>query len=106
VQTSSTRADAVAALQHVPLRDAALDKITEVLDQEPQVRDAAGARDLPRSKARALRRRRFTYGTGRRCCTGSTSMCPDDGRARRPHRRRQSTIAKLLARFYDPSRGG
>ena len=49
---------------------------------------------------------RFAYGRGARGAARDRPRRPrrDDGRARRPHRRGKSTIAKLLARFYDPTR--
>jgi ABC-type multidrug transport system fused ATPase/permease subunit len=87
---------------------AALDKITEVLDQEPQVRDAAGARELPAIEGNVrFDDVRFTYGTGPEVLHGldldvpagtTVALVGHTGAGK-------STIAKLLARFYDPVEG-
>jgi ATP-binding cassette subfamily B protein len=87
---------------------AALDKITEVLDQEPQVRDSAGARDLPAIEGHVrFDDVRFTYGTGPEVLHGldldvpagtTVALVGHTGAGK-------STIAKLLARFYDPLEG-
>ena len=88
---------------------AALDKIIDVLDEEPDIVDAPGAAALPRDRgtrplrARALRLRR----AARTSRTGSTSTSPPGTTvALVGHTGAgKSTIAKLLARFYDPREG-
>jgi ATP-binding cassette subfamily B protein len=87
---------------------AALDKITEVLDEEPQVRDAPGARPLPSIEGHVqFDGVRFTYGTGPEVLHGldldvpagtTVALVGHTGAGK-------STIAKLLARFYDPVEG-
>jgi ATP-binding cassette subfamily B protein len=87
---------------------AALDKITEVLDNEPQVRDAPAARPLPPIEGRVrFEDVRFTYGTGPEVLHGldldvpagtTVALVGHTGAGK-------STIAKLLARFYDPVEG-
>jgi ATP-binding cassette subfamily B protein len=79
-----------------------------VLDQEPQVRDAAGARDLLAIEGRVrFDDVRFTYGTGPEVLHGldldvpagtTVALVGHTGAGK-------STIAKLLARFYDPVEG-
>ena len=70
---------------------AALDKIMDVLDEEPEVVDAPGARELPQIEGH-VRFETFASATGR--ARGAARPRPrrargDDGRARRPHRRGQ-----------------
>jgi ATP-binding cassette subfamily B protein len=87
---------------------AALDKITEVLDQEPQVRDMPGAHELaPVAGNVRFENVRFTYGTGPEVLHGldldvaagtTVALVGHTGAGK-------STIAKLLARFYDPVDG-
>jgi ABC-type multidrug transport system fused ATPase/permease subunit len=87
---------------------AALDKITEVLDEEPQVRDAPDARPLPPIEGDVrFGGVRFTYGTGPEVLHGldldvpagtTVALVGHTGAGK-------STIAKLLARFYDPVEG-
>ncbi len=87
---------------------AALDKITDVLDEEPEVRDEPGAVDLARI-AGAVRFEdvRFAYGRGPKVLHGidldvpagtTVALVGHTGAGK-------STIAKLLARFYDPTGG-
>jgi ABC-type multidrug transport system fused ATPase/permease subunit len=87
---------------------AALDKIMDVMDEEPEVRDRPGARPLGRI-AGAVRFDdvRFSYATGAEVLHGikldvpagtSVALVGHTGAGK-------STIAKLLARFYDPSGG-
>ena len=63
---------------------AALDKIIDVLDEEPEVVDAAGrGRSCRGSRATSASRRSVSAtARGRRCCTGSTSTCPPGRRSR------------------------
>jgi ABC-type multidrug transport system fused ATPase/permease subunit len=87
---------------------AALDKIMDVIDEEPEVRDRRGARDLPpiRGDVR-FDHVRFGYGNGPDVLHGidldvpagtTVALVGHTGAGK-------STIAKLLARFYDPRDG-
>jgi ATP-binding cassette, subfamily B, bacterial len=88
---------------------AALDKIVGVLDETPQVMDAPGAVDLPRIDGRVhFEEVRFRYGPDfpevlhgleLDVPAGTTvALVGHTGAGK-------STIAKLLARFYDPTEG-
>ncbi|HMI99369.1 MAG TPA: ABC transporter ATP-binding protein [Gaiellaceae bacterium] len=87
---------------------AALDKIMDVMDEEPEVRDQAEARDLERIKGDVrFEGVRFGYGTGPEVLHGidldvpagtTVALVGHTGAGK-------STIAKLLARFYDPLEG-
>jgi ATP-binding cassette subfamily B protein len=87
---------------------AALDKITDVLDEEPEVVDAAAATELPRIEGDVrFDAVRFGYGTGPEILHGidlavpagtTVALVGHTGAGK-------STIAKLLARFYDPREG-
>ena len=87
---------------------AALDKIMDVLDQEPEVFDGAGAEELPRVEGDvAFEDVRFGYGKGPEVLHGleldvpagtTVALVGHTGAGK-------STIAKLLARFYDPREG-
>jgi ABC-type multidrug transport system fused ATPase/permease subunit len=87
---------------------AALDKIMDVLDEEPQVVDEPGAGELPPVKGRVrFEHVRFGYGDGPDVLhdldldvpAGTTvALVGHTGAGK-------STIAKLLARFYDPRDG-
>jgi ATP-binding cassette subfamily B protein len=87
---------------------AALDKIMDVLDEEPQVVDRAGAHELPEIDGHVrFEDVRFTYGTGPEVLHGidldveagtTVALVGHTGAGK-------STIAKLLARFYDPTGG-
>jgi ABC-type multidrug transport system fused ATPase/permease subunit len=87
---------------------AALDKIMDVLDEEPEVEDAPDAHDLPAITGKVrFEDVRFGYGKGVEVLhdidlevrAGTTvALVGHTGAGK-------STIAKLLARFYDP-RGG
>src|SRR3989449_7834522 len=87
---------------------AALDKITDVLDEEPEVQDAPGARelDLVRGHVR-FEGVRFTYGRGDEVLHGiDLDVPPGTTVALVGHTGAgKSTIAKLLARFYEPTHG-
>ncbi|HSS74607.1 MAG TPA: ABC transporter ATP-binding protein [Gaiellaceae bacterium] len=87
---------------------AALDKITQVLDEQPEVVDRPGARDLPEI-AGVVRFEgvRFSYGRGDEVLHGieldvpagtTVALVGHTGAGK-------TTIAKLLARFYDPTHG-
>ena len=87
---------------------AALDKIMEVMDEEPQVVDKPGARPLPEIAGNvAFENVRFGYGDGPEILHGidlavpagtTVALVGHTGAGK-------STIAKLLARFYDPREG-
>jgi ABC-type multidrug transport system fused ATPase/permease subunit len=87
---------------------AALDKIMGVLDEQPQVIDRPGARDLPHIAGRVhFDNVRFTYGRGDEVLHGidldipagtTVALVGHTGAGK-------STIAKLLARFYEPTHG-
>jgi ABC-type multidrug transport system fused ATPase/permease subunit len=87
---------------------AALDKIMGVLDEPPQVVDRAGARDLAQIDGRVrFENVRFTYGRGDEVLHGidldvpagtTVALVGHTGAGK-------STIAKLLARFYEPTHG-
>ena len=88
---------------------AALDKIIGVLDEEPQVVDRPAARELPRIEGHVrFDGVRFTYGPefpevlhglDLDVPAGTTAALVGHTGAGK------STIAKLIARFYDPSEG-
>jgi ATP-binding cassette subfamily B protein len=87
---------------------AALDKITEVLVEEPDVEDTDGAGDLPRARGHVrFDDVRFAYGTGPEVLHGiDLDVSPGTTVALVGHTGAgKSTIAKLIARFYDPTSG-
>jgi ATP-binding cassette, subfamily B, bacterial len=87
---------------------AALDKIMDVLDEEPEIRDRPGANALALVEGRVhFERVRFGYGQGPEVLHGleldvaagtTVALVGHTGAGK-------STIAKLLARFYDPREG-
>jgi ATP-binding cassette subfamily B protein len=87
---------------------AALDKIVDVLDQEPEVTDLRGTLELPAVEGNvAFEGVRFGYGDGPEVVHGldlevpagtTVALVGHTGAGK-------STIAKLLARFYDPREG-
>jgi ATP-binding cassette subfamily B protein len=87
---------------------AALDKIADVLEEEPEVRDEPGAKPLPRVEGHVrFEGVRFGYGEGPEVLHGldldvpagtTVALVGHTGAGK-------STIAKLLARFYDPRDG-
>jgi ABC-type multidrug transport system fused ATPase/permease subunit len=87
---------------------AALDKIMEVIDEEPEVRDKPGAHELGRIHGDVrFDRVRFGYGNLPEVLHGidldvpagtTVALVGHTGAGK-------STIAKLLARFYDPREG-
>jgi ABC-type multidrug transport system fused ATPase/permease subunit len=88
---------------------AALDKIMDVMDEEPEVQDRETARELPRIEGHVrFEEVRFGYGSdGPEVLHGiELDVPPGTTVALVGHTGAgKSTIAKLLARFYDP-RGG
>jgi ABC-type multidrug transport system fused ATPase/permease subunit len=87
---------------------AALDKIMDVMDEEPEVVDQPGAGGLPPIEGRVrFEHVRFGYGSGPEILHGidldvpagtTVALVGHTGAGK-------STIAKLLARFYDPHEG-
>ena len=87
---------------------AALDKIMDVMDEPPEVVDRPGARELPHVEGRVhFDNVRFGYGKGPEVLHGlSLDVPPGTTVALVGHTGAgKSTIAKLLARFYDPLEG-
>ena len=87
---------------------AALDKIMDVLDEEPTVLDDADAFELSEAQGRVrFEDVRFNYGTGPEVLHGlDLDVPPGTTVALVGHTGAgKSTIAKLLARFYDPTAG-
>ena len=87
---------------------AALDKIMDVMDEVPEVEDAPYARSLPQIEGRvAFESVRFGYGSGPEVLHGiDLDIAPGTTVALVGHTGAgKSTIAKLLARFYDPRDG-
>jgi ABC-type multidrug transport system fused ATPase/permease subunit len=87
---------------------AALDKIVGVLDEDPEIVDRPGARELPQIEGHVrFEGVRFSYGRGDEVLHGldldvpagtTVALVGHTGAGK-------STIAKLLARFYEPTRG-
>jgi ABC-type multidrug transport system fused ATPase/permease subunit len=87
---------------------AALDKIMDVMDEAPQVVDKPDARELPPIDGRVhFENVRFSYGTGPEVLHGleldvpagtTVALVGHTGAGK-------STIAKLIARYYDPTEG-
>jgi ABC-type multidrug transport system fused ATPase/permease subunit len=87
---------------------AALDKIMDVMDEAPEVEDAPHARSLPQIEGRvAFEGVRFGYGSGPEVLHAiDLDIAPGTTVALVGHTGAgKSTIAKLLARFYDPRDG-
>jgi ATP-binding cassette subfamily B protein len=87
---------------------AALDKIIEVLEHEPDVEDADGAGELARVNGHVrFDGVRFAYATGPEVLHGiDLDVPPGTTVALVGHTGAgKSTIAKLIARFYDPTEG-
>ncbi|MFL5980231.1 MAG: ABC transporter ATP-binding protein [Gaiellaceae bacterium] len=87
---------------------AALDKIMDVMDEEPEVLDTAGAQPLPEVQGHVrFEGVRFKYRTGPEVLHGlDLDVPPGTTVALVGHTGAgKSTIAKLLARFYDPTEG-
>jgi ABC-type multidrug transport system fused ATPase/permease subunit len=87
---------------------AALDKIFDVMDTAPELRDAAGAEELPPIQgAVELSGVHFHYGQGAEVLHGiDLSVAAGQTVALVGHTGAgKSTLVKLLARFYDPTEG-
>jgi ATP-binding cassette, subfamily B, bacterial len=87
---------------------AALDKIMDVMDTEPEIVDRPEARELPPVEGRVrFEDVRFGYGDGPEVLHGlDLEVPPGTTVALVGHTGAgKSTIAKLLARFYDPRSG-
>jgi ATP-binding cassette subfamily B protein len=87
---------------------AALDKIMGILDEEPEVLDRPAARELAQIDGRVtFEGVRFTYGRGDEVLHGIDLQVPAGTTvALVGHTGAgKSTIAKLLARFYEPTHG-
>ena len=87
---------------------AALDKIMEVLEEDPQVTDEASASELGHVRGHVrFDAVHFSYGTGPEVLHGiDLDVPPGTTVALVGHTGAgKSTIAKLLARFYDPTGG-
>jgi ATP-binding cassette subfamily B protein len=87
---------------------AALDKIIDVMDEEPEVVDRPGAVELPRIDGHVrFENVHFGYGEGPEVLHGITlGVPPGTTVALVGHTGAgKSTMAKLLARFYDPRSG-
>jgi ABC-type multidrug transport system fused ATPase/permease subunit len=96
---------------------AALDKIFDLLDEEPEVRDAEHAIDLPPIRG-AIRFEGLSFAYGAKAGgtdLGTGALALDDVTLDVPPGQTvalvgatgagKSTLAKLVARFYDPQRG-
>jgi ATP-binding cassette subfamily B protein len=87
---------------------AALDKIMDVMDEEPTILDKPGAKPLPATQGHVhFEHVRFGYGDGPEVLHGLDLDVPDGTTvALVGHTGAgKSTIAKLLGRFYDPREG-
>jgi ABC-type multidrug transport system fused ATPase/permease subunit len=87
---------------------AALDKIVGVLDEEPEILDAPGAKPLAEIDGHVrFEGVRFAYGRGPEVLHGlDLDVPPGTTVALVGHTGAgKSTVAKLLARFYDPTAG-
>jgi ATP-binding cassette subfamily B protein len=87
---------------------AALDKIFDLLDEEPDLVDKPGAVDLPRLRGEiVLEDVTFGYGTGADALTDIDLVVPPGQTVALVGTTGagKSTLAKLVARFYDPTAG-
>src|SRR5213076_983319 len=87
---------------------AALDKIMDVMDEEPAITDTPDASELPRIEGHVrFEDVRFGYGDGPEVLHGLDLEVPSGTTAALVGHTGagKSTIAKLLARFYDPRAG-
>ena len=87
---------------------AALDKIFELLDEEPDLRDAPGAVEMGRIRGDiAFEDVTFSYGSAGDALSGITLHVPPGQTVALVGATGagKSTFAKLVARFYDPTEG-
>lgn len=88
---------------------AGAERILELLDQEPAVRERVGARQLLRAAGHVeFEGVSFRYPSGERDALSNVSFRVEAGETLAlvgPSGAGKSTVAKLLLRFYDPSRG-
>lgn len=86
---------------------AALNKLFGLLDTEASIGERPGAVDLPGEGALEVRDVSFSYGTGPEVLHAvSVTVAPGERLALvGPTGAGKSTLAKLIARFYDPSAG-
>ncbi|MGQ0826407.1 MAG: ABC transporter ATP-binding protein [Actinomycetota bacterium] len=85
---------------------AALNKIFGVLDTQPSIRERPGAIDVPRLGEVVVDRVTFAYGTEPVLHDVSLRIAPGERVALvGPTGAGKSTLAKLIARFYDPGSG-
>ena len=88
---------------------AALDKIFELLDEEPDLRDSPGAIELPRVRGElAFEDVRFAYAPGGELALDGIDLHVPAGQTVAlvgSTGAGKSTFAKLAARFYDPTEG-
>ena len=88
---------------------AALDKIFELLDEEPDLRDAPGSRPLPRVRGElAFEGVSFAYAPGAEPALADIDLRVPPGQTVAlvgSTGAGKSTFAKLAARFYDPTEG-
>jgi ABC-type multidrug transport system fused ATPase/permease subunit len=86
---------------------AALDKVFELLDEEPDLRDRAGAVELERIRGEIdFEHVTFSYGSGDALCDVDLHVPPGQTVALvGATGAGKSTFAKLVARFYDPTDG-
>jgi ABC-type multidrug transport system fused ATPase/permease subunit len=87
---------------------AALDKIFDLLDEEPELVDKPGALELPRLRGEiVLDDVTFGYGTGANALEDVTLKVPPGQTVALVGTTGagKSTLAKLVARFYDPTGG-
>ena len=87
---------------------AALHKLFGILDSEPEVGEAPDAVDLPRRGVLEVNRVTFTYQAGTHPALEQAAIVVRDGERIAlvgPTGAGKSTLAKLMARLYDPSIG-
>ena len=87
---------------------AALNKIFQILDTTPEVDEHADAVELPAAGVLQMSEVDFTYPGAARPAVGAISIAVEPGQRLAlvgPTGAGKSTVAKLMARLYDPDRG-